>query len=113
MFHSKNGKAFTAKWKTNSSATGYHLQYARNNKFSGAKNVKITNRKTISKKTNFGVKGKCYVRVRTYKTVNGVNFLSDWSNVRSLRNNRLIINRCIPVAQGMQRFVFLLHTIAI
>lgn len=81
---SKNGKAFTAKWKANTSATGYHLQYARNNKFSGAKSVKITNRKTISKKINFGVKGKCYVRVRTYKTVNGVNFFSDWSNVRSL-----------------------------
>lgn len=83
-FLSKNGKTFTAKWKSNSSATGYQLQYAKNNKFSGAKTVKIGSRKTTSKKITPGFRGKCYVRVRTYKTVNKTNFYSVWSNVRSI-----------------------------
>ena len=81
---SKSGKTFTAKWKSNSSATGYQIQYAKNSKFTGAKTVKVSSRKILSKKVSPNFRGKCYVRVRTYKTVNKTNFYSVWSNVRSI-----------------------------
>ena len=81
---SKSGKTFTAKWKSNPSATGYQIQYAKNSKFTGAKTVKVSSRKILSKKISPNFHGKCYVRVRTYKTVNKTNFYSVWSNVRSI-----------------------------
>lgn len=80
---SKSGKTFTAKWKSNSSATGYQIQYAKNSKFTGAKTVKVGSRKILSKKVSPNFRGKCYVRVRTYKTVNKTNYYSAWSNVKS------------------------------
>ena len=64
--------------------TGYQIQYATNNKFANAKTKWITNFregkaliKGLKTKTNY------YVRVRTYKTVEGKKYYSGWSTVKS------------------------------
>lgn len=78
-------KAFNAKWKRQTAQTsGYQLQYSTNAKYSGAKTVAVKNPKAFSKTIKGLTAKKYYVaRIRTYKTVNGVNYFSAWS--RSLK----------------------------
>jgi len=74
-------KAIKVYWKKQSTqVSGYQIQYSTSSSFSGAKTITISGTSTTSKKIT-GLKGgkKYYVRVRTYKTVNGVKFYSDWS----------------------------------
>lgn len=81
-------KSFTTKWsKVASQATGYQIMYASNSKFtSGKKTVNVGNYKTTSKKiTKLKSKSKYYVRVRTYKTVNGTKYYSEWSKVKTVK----------------------------
>ncbi|MDO5548574.1 MAG: fibronectin type III domain-containing protein [Eubacteriales bacterium] len=74
-------KGFTAKWaKQAPQTTGYQIQYAANSKFTGAKTVTVSKNKTVSAKVSkLAAKKKYYVRVRTYKTVNGKKYYSAWS----------------------------------
>lgn len=80
-------KKFTVKWnKQTTQTTGYQIQYATKSNFKGAKIVTVSNNKststTISKlkaKTNY------YVRIRTYKTVNGAKYYSEWSGKKSVK----------------------------
>lgn len=70
----------TAKWAKGSNITGYQVQYSTKSDFSGAKSASITKAKTVSKTLTKLSKGKkYYVRVRTYKTVDGTKFYSAWS----------------------------------
>ena len=72
---------FTAEWKKQTSnTTGYQIQYSTNKNFTSAKLSTITKNTTLTK-TFTGLKEstKYFVRVRTYKTVNGTKFYSDWS----------------------------------
>lgn len=81
-------KSFTAKWsKVVGQATGYQIIYASNSKFtSGRKTVNVGNYKTTSKKiTKLKSKSKYYVKVRTYKTVNGTKYYSGWSKVKTVK----------------------------
>ena len=82
----KATKAFTAKWsKQSTQVTGYQIQYARNKSFSGASLKTVTSYKTTSLKvTGLKAKTKYYVRVRTYKTVNGVKYYSNWSAYKTV-----------------------------
>ena len=73
-------------WAQKGSATGYEIQYATNSKFRGAKKVTVTNNKTDKKTiSKLSGKKKYYVRVRTYKTVNGKKIYSSWSKVKSVK----------------------------
>ena len=77
-------KGFTVKWyKRTTQTTGYQVQYSTSSKFSSPKTVTIsktgTTSKTISK---LKAKKKYYVRVRTYKTVNGTKYYSSWSKAK-------------------------------
>ena len=83
----KATKAFTAKWsKQSTQVTGYQIQYARNKSFSGASLKTVTSYKTTSLKvTGLKAKTKYYVRVRTYKTVNGVKYYSNWSAYKTVK----------------------------
>jgi len=81
-------KSFTAKWsKVSSQATGYQLAYATDKKFT--KNDKIFRTKsikTVSKKiSSLKSSKKYYVKVRTYKTVNGKRYYSAWSKVKTVK----------------------------
>ncbi|MGN0457991.1 MAG: GH25 family lysozyme [Eubacterium sp.] len=83
-------KKFTVKWKKQSTqTTGYQIQYSTSSKFSNAKTVTVsknsTTSKTISKLT---AKKKYYVRVRTYKTVNGTKYYSSWSSAKSVTTKK-------------------------
>ncbi|MDD6022257.1 MAG: fibronectin type III domain-containing protein [Oscillospiraceae bacterium] len=81
-------KKMTVKWSAEKKqTTGYEIQYSTSSSFkSGNKTVKITNNKTVSKKVS-GLKSgkKYYVRVRTYKTVDGKKYYSDWSKKVSVK----------------------------
>ena len=84
---SKSRRKLTVKWKKRSGVSGYQLQYALNKKFtkgkktkkvSGYKKTSLTLKKLKSRKTYF-------VRIRTYKKVNGKIYYSSWSKARKVR----------------------------
>ncbi|MEE1186689.1 MAG: fibronectin type III domain-containing protein [Acutalibacteraceae bacterium] len=69
--------------KQTSQTSGYQVQYSTSKKFSGAKSVLIKSNKTTST-TLKSLKARTtyYVRVRTYKTVNGTKYYSSWSGYK-------------------------------
>lgn len=79
-------KAFTAKWKKLSGITGYQIQYSTNAKFTGAKTVTVKGA-TAAGKTIKNLKAKqvYYVCVRTYKTVSGTHYMSNWSKTYKVK----------------------------
>ena len=83
-------KGFTAKWsKQTTQTTGYQLQYSTSSKFTGAKTVWITSNKTTSKKiSGLTAKKKYYVRIRTYKTLNGKKYYSSWSKTKTVTTKK-------------------------
>lgn len=83
-------KAFTAKWnKQTQKTTGYQLQYSRYSDFQNATTITFSKNTTLSKKVT-GLAGgkKYYVRVRTYKTVNGKKIYSSWSKVKTVTTKK-------------------------
>lgn len=73
-------------WKKKSGINGYQVQYSTSKKFKNAKTKTIKNAKTTSKTYKAIKKGKKhYVRVRTYKIVNGRKYYSSWSKVKSVK----------------------------
>ncbi|MCD8190976.1 MAG: fibronectin type III domain-containing protein, partial [Clostridiales bacterium] len=80
-----SSKKLTVKWKKNSKATGYIIQYSTNSSFKNAKSVKVTSASSLSKTISKLTKGKkYYVRVRAYKTTGGETYRSAWSSVKSV-----------------------------
>ena len=83
----KYKKAFKATWKKKSGINGYQIQYALNSKFT--KSVKlstVTGKNTNSKKiSKLKAKRTYYVRVRTYKIVNGKTYYSSWSKTKKVK----------------------------
>ena len=82
-------KGFTVTWKKPSAAylkhvTGYQVIYALNTKFtSGKKVVTISKNGTVSAKvTKLYAKKKYYIRVRTYRLINGKYYYSPWSPIK-------------------------------
>ena len=76
-------KQLTIQWLPDSQASGYQLEYSLDRSFDDATTVSIAKRTTI-KRTISGLKKKktYYVRIRTYKKVNGKKYYSDWSSVK-------------------------------
>lgn len=89
----KGKKVITVKWNkqakkmSRTRINGYQIQYSTSSTFS--KNVKIAKVKgyaMVSKKlTNLKAKTNYYVRIRTYKTVNGVTYYSSWSAKKNIK----------------------------
>lgn len=86
-------KSFKAKWykqatkMKSSRISGYQIQYSTSSKFkSGVKTVTVkgysTTSKTIKKLKS---KKKYYVRIRTYKSVDGSKYYSSWSKVKTVK----------------------------
>lgn len=83
----KGKKKITVKWKKQSKqVSGYQVQYSLDKNFK--KNTKTATVKGVKKKaktiSKLKSKKKYYVRVRTYKTVKGKKYYSDWSKVKSV-----------------------------
>ena len=79
----KNYKGKKAKItvKKAASVTGYQIQYGTKKNFKGAKAV---NTKATTKYLTKLAKKKYYVRVRTYKTVDGKTYYSSWSGAKTV-----------------------------
>ena len=79
-------KKFTVQWKKDKKADGYQVQYSTDKKFK--KNVKSVN---VSKKSTKATvkklkKGKTYwVRMHSYKKINGKKYYSGWGKVKSVK----------------------------
>lgn len=85
---SSSKSTITVKWnKGDSKISGYEVQYSTAKNFKSYKSVKVSKRTTTSTKLKKGLKsGKYYyVRVRTYKTVNGKKYYSGWSTVKKVK----------------------------
>ena len=66
--------------------TGYEVQYATNKNFKSAKTKTLTSyKKNTLTLTGLKAKTTYYVRVRTYKTVNGKKYYSGWSTVKTVK----------------------------
>ena len=66
--------------KQSTQTTGYQIQYSTSSKFKSAKTKTISSYKTTSYTIkSLKAKKTYYVRVRTYKTVDGKKYYSDWS----------------------------------
>ncbi len=85
-FSSTAKKTATAKWNKNSKATGYKIEYATNSKFTSKKTVTVKGASTVTKKlTGLSSKKTYYVRIRSYKTVSGKTYYSDYSAVKKVK----------------------------
>lgn len=84
---SKGKKKFTVTWAKVSGVKGYQIQYSSDKKFKkNNKSVTVTKQKsTKATVKKLKSKKKYYVRVRTYKTVNGKKIYSSWSKVKSVK----------------------------
>ena len=84
-------KGFTVKWKKQTkNTTGYQVQYSTSSSFkSGNKTVTISKNSTTTKSfSKLKAKKKYYVRVRTYKSVNGKKYYSSWSKSKSVTTKK-------------------------
>ena len=80
-------KAVALEWKKVSGVKGYQVQVATDKKFKkNKKTVTIKKQKTTKTSVKkLKAKKKYYVRIRTYKTVNGKKVYSSWSKVKSVK----------------------------
>ena len=82
-------KAFYIDYVQKDSATGYEIQYATNSKFSKAKTVKVTKKKTDKKTiSKLSGKKKYWVRVRSYTIVKGKKYTGAWSPVKTVTTKK-------------------------
>ena len=76
----------TVKWRKRKTATGYQIQYSTSRDFTRAKSAWVRKNTVLTKTISGLTKGKkYYVRVRTYRKINGVKYYSVWSNVKTVK----------------------------
>lgn len=79
-------KSITAQWKKVADVSAYQVQIATNKKFSkNKKTLKVSKKSTKVKIKKLKAKKVYYVRVRSYKKVNGKKVYSKWSTVRKVK----------------------------
>ena len=80
-------KAVSVEWKKVSGVKGYQVQVATNKKFKKNKKTVTIKKQKTTKTTvkKLKAKKKYYVRVRTYKIVNGKKVYSSWSKVKTVK----------------------------
>ena len=83
----KGTKSFKVTWKNKTGVSGYQVQYATDKKFKKNKKTATISKKNATSKTIKKLKSKktYYVRVRTYKIVNGKKVYSSWSKVKAVK----------------------------
>ena len=80
-------KAIAVEWKKVSGVKGYQIQVATDKKFKKNKKTVTVKKQKTTKVTikKLKAKKKYYVRIRTYKTVNGKKVYSSWSKVKTVK----------------------------
>lgn len=81
---SKYGSGIKVKWRSNTAATGYVIEYSTRSSFSAVKKYIVTGYKSTGKIIYPRSGLKYYVRVRTYKKVDGKTFYSAWSSAKAI-----------------------------
>ena len=81
-------KGFKVSWKK-AAYSGYEIQYATNSKFTkGKKTLSVSKKSTSKTVKKLKGKKKYYVRIRTYKTVGGKKYYSDWSKAKTVTTKK-------------------------
>lgn len=81
-----NANKVKIKWKRNTSADGYQIQYAAKKSFKKAKTININKNKTIQKMIKkLKQNKKYYFRIRSVKKINNQKYYSAWSNVKKVK----------------------------
>ena len=81
-----SSKAMKITWGKATSASGYHIQYATNSSMTGAKDIMVNNKDTLSKTVTGLSKGKTYyVRIQTFRKVSGKTYWSSWSKAKQIK----------------------------
>ena len=75
-------KQLMIKWKKNTKASGYQVVYSTNKKFTGKKTVRKAKTTTSYKVKGLKKGKKYYVKVRSYKTVNGKRIYGAYSTAK-------------------------------
>lgn len=75
----------TAKWKKVSACSGYQVQFSTSSKFKKATTKTVSGASKTSCTGKFKKGKKYYIRVRSYKTVDGKKYYSAWSSVKSIK----------------------------
>lgn len=83
----KKSKTIEVVWKKIEVATGYEVQYSTEKNFKKGVHTKKTTKGKVTIKSLKKNK-KYYVRVRTYKTVNGKKYVSKWFKGKSIKITR-------------------------
>ncbi len=79
-------KAFVVKWTKDLNVDGYQIKYSTKSDFSGGKSVYVKKNTTVSKTfTGLTARKTYYVKVRSYKTVNGTKYYSSWSAAKKIK----------------------------
>lgn len=83
----KGKKSITILWAKSAGVKGYQIQLATDKKFKKNKKIVTIKKQKTTKKTvkKLKSKKKYFVRVRTYKTVNGKKVYSSWSKIKSFK----------------------------
>ena len=82
----KQKGALSLRWKKGNNVTGYQIQYSLYSDFRSYKNVTINNcNNTTTRIAGLNNNTKYYIRIRSYKVVDGQVSYSDWSKVRSVK----------------------------
>ena len=81
----------TFKWNKDTTASGYEIQYSTSKSFSKSKTKSVTITKNSTKSKTFSKllkKKKYYVRIRAYKTIDGVRQFGSWSKKMSVKTKK-------------------------
>lgn len=80
---------FAVRWKKVGGVSGYQLQYSLQKDFSTRKTVTIAGNATFNKSVKKLKGGKIYyIRLRSYKTVDGKKYYSGWTAAESVRTKK-------------------------
>lgn len=81
----KATRKLVVRWKKNTKAGGYQIQYAKNSKFTNAMKKKVSSKKVSLTLKKLTKKKTYYIRIRCYKKTGGKTYYSPWSNVRKIK----------------------------
>ncbi|MCI9532968.1 MAG: hypothetical protein HFH38_14910 [Lachnospiraceae bacterium] len=81
----KSSRALTIKWKKNTKASGYQIQYAKNKSFKNAAKKNASSKKTALTLKKLAKKKTYYIRIRCYKKTGGKTYYSTWGNVQKIK----------------------------
>ena len=73
------------KWKKDSKVSGYQLQYATNRNFYYSRTANLSKKAASATLRNANKGSRYYIRIRGYKTINGIKYYGAWSGTKSCK----------------------------